>query len=83
MERLEKKGTTEHEMVRWHYLLNECEFEQAPGDGEGKGSLECCSPWGCKDSDTTEQLNNNKFILQIRKFMLWKLKGHHALSPRN
>ena len=36
------------------------EFEQAPGDGEGQGSLECCSPWGCKDSDTTEQLNNNK-----------------------
>jgi len=33
------------------------EFEQAPGVGGGHGSLECCSPWGCKESDTTEQLN--------------------------
>ena len=36
------------------------EFEQDPGDGEGQGSLVCCSPWGRKKSDTTEQLNNNK-----------------------
>ena len=35
------------------------EFEQAPGDGEGQGSLACCSPWGYKELDTTEQLNNN------------------------
>ena len=34
-------------------------FEQAPGVGDGQGSLECCSPWGCKESDTTERLNNN------------------------
>ena len=46
-------------MVGWHYQLNGCEFEQAPGDGEGQGSLECCSPWGHKELDTTEQLNNN------------------------
>ena len=39
------------------------EFEQAPGDGEGQGSLECYSPWGYKDLDTTEQLNNNKIAL--------------------
>ena len=43
-------------MVRWHYRLNEPEFELAPGVG-GQGSLACCSPWGCKESDTTEQLN--------------------------
>ena len=35
------------------------EFEQVLGDGEGQGSLPCCSSWGCKDSDTNEQLNNN------------------------
>ena len=34
-------------------------FEQTPGDGEGQGSLACCSPWGCKESDVTEQLNND------------------------
>ena len=39
--------------------LNGHEFEQALGDGEGQGNLVCCSPWGCKESDTTEQLNNN------------------------
>ena len=48
---------TEDEMVLWHHPLNEHEFEQAPGVGDGKGSLECCSPWGRKESDTTEGLN--------------------------
>ena len=53
---------TKDEMVGvgWHHRLNGHEFEQAPGDGEGQGSLACCSPLGCKESDTTEQLNNNK-----------------------
>ena len=50
---------TENEMVGWHHRLNGLELEQAPGDGEGQGSLACCSPWGCKESDTTERLNNN------------------------
>ena len=44
-------------MVRWHYRLNGHEFEQALGYGEGQGSLVCCSPWGHKESDMTEQLN--------------------------
>ena len=44
-------------MVAWHHRLNGHEFEQALGDGEGQGSLECCSPWGCKELDMTEQLN--------------------------
>ena len=43
---------TEDEMVGWHHRLNGQEFEQAPGDGEGQGSLVCCSPWGGKESDT-------------------------------
>ena len=46
-------------MVEWHHRLNGHEFEQTPGDNEGQGSLVCYSPWGCKESDTTEQLNNN------------------------
>ena len=51
---------TEDDMVGWHHRLNGHEFEQALGDGEGQGSLACCSPWGCKESDMTEQLTNNK-----------------------
>ena len=51
--RQEEKGTTENEMVGWHYWLNGHDFKQTPGNGEGQGSLACCSPWGCKESDTT------------------------------
>ena len=50
----------EEEMAGWHHQLNGHEFEQAPGDSEGQGGLACCSPWGRRDSDTTEQLKNNK-----------------------
>ena len=45
----------EDEMVGWHHRLNGYEFEAAPGDGEGKGSLACGSPRGCKESDVTER----------------------------
>ena len=45
-------------MVGWHHRLNGHELEQSPGDTEGQRSLVCCSPWDCKESDTTEQLNN-------------------------
>ena len=45
---------TEDEMVGWHHLLNGHEFEPTPGDSEGQGSLVCCSPWGCKESDINE-----------------------------
>ena len=55
-----EKGTTEDEMVGWHHRLNGHEFEQTLGDGEGQGSLVCCSPWGCKELDTIELLNNEK-----------------------
>ena len=44
----------EDEMVGWHHRLNEHEFEQAPGVSDRQGSLACYSPWGCKESDTTE-----------------------------
>ena len=52
----EEKGTTEEEVVGWHHRLNGHEFEQAPGVGDGQGSLACCSPWGHKELDTTEWL---------------------------
>ena len=51
----EEKGTTEGEMVGWHHLLNGHELEQILGGGEGQGILACCSPWGGKESDVTEQ----------------------------
>ena len=52
---------TEDEMVGWHHRLKGHEFEQALGDGKGQEGLACWSPWGCKESDKTEQLNNNLF----------------------
>ena len=60
--RQEEKQMTEDEMVRWHHWLNGHEFEQAPGDGNGQGSLVCCSPWDRKESDMTEWLNNNIYM---------------------
>ena len=60
----EEKGMTEDEMAGWHHRLNGHEFEQAPGGGEGQESLECCSPWGHKESDTNEWLNNNTCLKQ-------------------
>ena len=58
--RQEEKGTTEDEMVGWHHRLNGHVFEQIAGDGEGQGSMMCSSPWGRRELDTTEWLNNNK-----------------------
>ena len=51
--RQEEKGTTKNEMAGWHHQLDGHEFEQAPGVGDGQGSLACCSPWGRKLSDWT------------------------------
>ena len=51
------EGVTEDEMVGWHHWLDGHDCEQATGIGVGQGSLACCSPWGCKESDTTEWLN--------------------------
>ena len=54
----EEKGKTEGEMVGWHHRLNGHEFEQIPVDGEGQESLACCSLWGLKELNTTEQLKD-------------------------
>ena len=56
---------TEDEMVGWHHRFNRHEFEQTMGDSEGQGSLACCSPWGCKESDTTERLNNKNKVKSV------------------
>ena len=56
--RQEEKGATEDEMVGWHHWLSGHEFKQALGDSDGQGGLAWGSPWGHKESDTTEPLNN-------------------------
>ena len=48
-------------MVGWHHRVDRHEFEQAPGVGDGQGSLASCSPWGRRESDTTDQLKYNLF----------------------
>ena len=58
---------TEDEMVGWHHRLNGHEFEQTPGGSEGQERLAFCSPWGHKELDTTERLNNNKTSLNSKE----------------
>ena len=58
----EEKGTTENEMVGWHHRFHGHEFEPALGDSEGQKSLVCCSPWGSRESDKTERLNNKDLL---------------------
>ena len=57
---------TEDETVGWHHQLDGHEFEQAPGVGGGQGSLVCCSPWGHKELDITEQLKRTEFDKNYR-----------------
>ena len=64
--RQEEKGMTEDEMVGCHHRLEGHEYEQAPGVGDGQGSLACCSPWGDKESDTTEWLNWTLLITYLQ-----------------
>ena len=58
-----EKRASRDEMAGWHHWCNEHEFGQIPAEGEGQGSLACCSPWGCKELDTTGWLNNNSQFL--------------------
>ena len=58
----EEKGTIEDEMVGWYHQLDVHEFQQSMGVGARQGSLACCSPWGCKESDMTEWLNWTELI---------------------
>ena len=77
------EGTTEDEVAGWHHRLNDHELEQAPGDGEGQGSLACCSPWGCKESDTTEQLNNNWIVFLEGKKSSWTSTATNTTPGRS
>ena len=93
--RQEEKGTTEDEMVGWHHRLDGHEFGQTPGVGDGQGSLACCNPWGCKESDTTEWLNWTElkmdgawscllFLLEHIDYEpnVWCLPQIHVLKPQ-
>ena len=63
----EEKEVTQDEMVGWHHWFNGHEFEQTLGVGEGQRSLVCCSPWGHKESDTTEWLNKNNTSTELKQ----------------
>ena len=69
----EEKRATEDEMTGWHHQLSGHEFEQILGDSEGQGRLVCCSPWGGKESDTTEWLNNNLYTFKKPSFFSYGL----------
>ena len=62
----EEKRTTEDEMAGWHHWLDGRESEWTPGAGDGQGGLACCDSWGCKESDTSEQLNWTDTLLYLR-----------------
>ena len=70
--RQEEKGMAEDEMVEWHHQFDTHEFQQAPRVG-GQGSLTCCSPWGRKESDTTEWLNWTVQITMKEYKIVWSL----------
>ena len=59
----EEKWAREDETIEWHHRCNVHELRQTLGDGEGQGGLACCSPWGCKESDATWQLNSSRSLL--------------------
>ena len=71
------EGVTEDEVVGWHHWLNGHAFEHTRGDGDGQGSLTCCSLWGRKESDTTGQLNN-KCGIQLSGRRIILLSGNKA-----
>ena len=60
---------TVDEIVGWHHQVNGHEFKQTLGDSKGQGILVCCSPWGHKELDTTEQLRNNLPIIKYNMFI--------------
>ena len=77
--RQEETRVTEDEMVGWHHWLSGHESEQTPGDSDGQGSLVCCSPWGHKELDTTERLNNESTLLLCVRWGHWGMKREHTI----
>ena len=76
----EEKGKTENEMVRWHHQLSGHEFKQVERVGDGQGSLACCSPWGCKELDTTEWLNWWMLLVLICVYLYICFYTFHKIS---
>ena len=77
-------GATEDEVVGWHHQFNGNEVGQTPGGGEGQGGLACCSLWGRKESDMTEQLNNKLIFNITQKLYSLHVYPHHfqlLMSP--
>ena len=72
----QEKGMTEDEMVGWHQWLNGHEFEQAPGVGDGQGSLVCCSLWGFKELDMTKWMNWTDLLILCT---IWVKQGVTSL----
>ena len=70
-----RRTGTEDEMFGWHHRLNGHQFEQIPGDKEGQRSLACCSPWGHKESDTIQQLNENNKVQNISQLAGTLMEG--------
>ena len=77
--RQEEEGMTEEEIVGWYHRLSGHEFESSPGVGDGQWSLVCCSPWGHKESDTTERLNWTE-LFPITIFHLVLLSTVHGVK---
>ena len=69
--RQEEKGMTEVKMIGWYHRLNGHEFDQALGDGERQGNLVWCSPWGPKESDIAERMNNNRKTRAFQSNTRW------------
>ena len=78
--RWESKGMTKDEMAGWHHQLNGHGFEQAPGFGDGQGSVACYSSWGCKESDTTERLNWTELSSLVVFHTFFNLSLNFAIS---
>ena len=81
----QEKGMTENEMVGWHHWLNGYESGWTPGVGDGQGGLACCGSWGCRESDTTEQLNwteSNQALKTILKDPHLHTRDYHSWTGK-
>ena len=81
--RQEEKGTTEDERVGWDHWLDGHEFEQAPGGGDGQGSLACCSPWDCKEWDMTEWLNWTELSINVKSILEERILSQREKNEKN
>ena len=80
MEDRRRRGGQDDEMAEWHHRLDVCEFKQALGVGDGQGSLVCCSPWGHKELNTTEQLNLAEKVLEALSLISLRGSRNHLKS---